>query len=81
MNKAEQRLAVSRKAYQRRQDERAFSDKSEDVRAWEPEPTLELAAAFRPKEVESMYATARVIADGSLTSLGEPKDKYWDRSN
>lgn len=76
MNKAEQRLASSLRAWRARQDTRAFSNKSEDVRAWEPEPTLELARAFVPKRTESMYTTARGIMDGTLDNSGEPIDKF-----
>lgn len=81
MSEAKRILAASKKVFLARQEERAFGTTSEDVRAWEPEPTLELAAAFRPKTVPSMYETARGIADGTLTSSGEPKDTYWNRSN
>jgi hypothetical protein len=76
MNKAEQRLASSRKAYLRRQEERAFSNKSEDVRAWEPEPTLELAAAFRPKEVVSMYATIRERMEAKVLPTARDAEKF-----
>lgn len=76
MNKAEQRLASSLKAYRRRQVERAFSDKSEDVRVWEPEPTRELAMAFRPKETASMYATIRAQMDERILPPAKDAEKF-----
>jgi hypothetical protein len=76
MNRAEQVLAASKKAFARREEERAFGDRSEDVRAWEPEPTRELAASFRPKAITGMYETIRTIMDEGPENSGEKISKF-----
>ncbi len=81
MNRAEQVLAASRKAYREAQERRGFSSASADVRAWEPEPTLELARAFVPKKIESMYARTRITTEASKPTPAEPRDTFWNRSN
>lgn len=60
MSEAKRVLAASKKVFEARRQERAFGSTSEDVRAWEPEPTLEVAKSFRPKTVTGMYPALQV---------------------
>lgn len=66
MSEAKRVLEASIKVFKARQEERAFGNTSEDVRAWEPEPTLELAKSFRPKAVTGMYPALQV-GEGART--------------
>lgn len=76
MNKAEQVLAASIKAWERQQEESAFSDRSESVRGWEPRPTRELAAYFKPKRTPSMYETVRAQIDGEVQMAARDTEKF-----
>ncbi|MBY0539535.1 hypothetical protein K2P56_03840 [Patescibacteria group bacterium] len=76
MSEAKRILAASRKVFIARQEERAFSDRSEDVRACEPEPTLEIAKSFRPKTIPSMYETARIAMDERVGGTVEKISKF-----
>lgn len=60
MSEAKRVLAASIKVFEVRQEERAFGSTSEDVRAWEPKPTLEVARSFRPKTITGMYPALQV---------------------
>lgn len=67
MNRNEVLLAAAKKKYDARREEDAFSSDSSRVRSWEPEPTLEMVRAFRPKETLSMYGAVRAtLSDGSV---------------
>lgn len=80
MSEAKKILAASIKAFERRQEERAFSNASEDVRAWEPMPTLEIARSFRPRTTPSMYKTIQTIMDPKTSPEIEvdPKFRWYD---
>lgn len=76
MNRAEQVLAASIKAWERQQEESAFSDRSENVRGWEPRPTRELAASFKPKRTPSMYETVRAQMAEEVQTAARDIEKF-----
>lgn len=74
MNRNEVLLAAARKKSAARREEDAFSSESARVRSWEPDPTIEMVRAFRPKETRSMYAAINTAAKG--VESGERISKF-----